>query len=48
MEDIVYFPFSGQREPYRQGGDDLLDLEGTMIFVVHLLRGSPGFDVSSV
>jgi hypothetical protein len=48
MEDVVDLPISGKREPYREGGDDLLDLEGTMIFVVHLLGGSTGGDIMSV
>jgi len=34
MEDVVNFPFSRQREVNGKRGDDFLDLEWTMIFVV--------------
>jgi len=47
MENIVYFPFAGERESYCERGDDFLDLEGTMILVIQLLLGSARFDVAS-
>jgi len=47
MENIVYFPFVEKRESCRERGDDFLDLEGTVILVIQLLRGSTGFDVAS-
>jgi len=37
MENIVYLPFAGKHELYREWGDDFLDLEGTVIFVIQLL-----------
>ena len=48
MENVVYFPFSGQRQPYREGGDASLNLEGTMILVIHFPRGVACFDISSI
>jgi len=47
MENIVYFPFAGERESYREWGDDFLDLEGTMILAIQLFQGSARFDVAS-
>jgi len=41
-------PSPGQRELDTQGGDDFLDLEGTMILVVQFLRGVVRFDVAPV
>ena len=46
MENVVYFALAGKHESYRRWGDDFLDLEGTVIFVIHLLRGSAPFDVA--
>ena len=46
MENIVYFPLAGKRDSYRERGDDFLDLEGTVIFVIQLLRGSAHSDVA--
>jgi len=47
MENIVYFPFPREREADGERGNDLLDLEGAMIFVVQLFRGSARFDVAA-
>jgi len=44
----VDLPLPGQREVNSEWGDDLLDLEGAMIFVVQLLRWSARFDVASI
>ena len=41
-------PLSGQCEADGQWGNAFLDLEGTMIFVVQLLRWSARFDVTAV
>jgi len=48
LEDIVDLPFPGQHEADSQGGNDLPDLEGTVILVVQLLRGAARFDVASI
>jgi len=48
MKDVVYLPFPVQRESDCQGRDDHLHLEGAMILVVQLLRGSAHFDVAPV
>jgi len=40
VEDVVDLPFPGQREADGQGGDDFLDLEGTLILVFQFLRGA--------
>ena len=48
VEDVVNLPFAGKREAYREWRDDFLDLEGTMIPVVQLLRGTACFDVVAV
>ena len=48
MEDVVDFPFPGQREADGQGRNDFLDLEGAMILVVQLPRGAARFDVAPV
>jgi len=48
VEDVVDLPFPGQHEPDSQGGDDFLDLEGTMILVVQLLLGMARLDVVSI
>jgi len=40
--------FSGKRETDGQWGDDFLDLEGTMILVIQLLRGVARFDVAPI
>jgi len=38
VEDVVDLPFAMQHEADGQRGNDLLNLEGTIIFVVQLLR----------
>jgi len=48
MEDVVDLPFTGKREAYHEWRDDFLDLEGTMILVVQLLRGMACFDVAAI
>jgi len=48
MENVVYFPLSGQRQPYHKGGDDFLDLERTMILVIQFPRRAARFDISAV
>ena len=46
MKNVVYFPFARKRESYRECGNNFLDLKGTVIFVIQLLRGSARFDVA--
>jgi len=48
MEDVVYLPFPWERETSGKRRDEFFDLEGTMIFVVHLPRGVARLDVVSV
>jgi len=48
MEDIVDLPFPGQCETDGQGGDNFLDLKGTMVLVVQFLREAACFDVALV
>ena len=47
MEDIVDLPLLGQRKADSERGDDLIDLERAMIFVVQLLRWSVRFDIAA-
>ena len=47
MEDIVDLPLPRQREPNHEGENDFLNLKGTMVFVVQLLRWLACFDVSA-
>ena len=48
MEDVVYLPFLWECQADGERGDDFFDLEGTMIFVVHLPRGAAHLDIASV
>jgi len=48
MEDVVYLPFPWEREGSGERRDEFFDLEGTMIFVVHLPRGATRLDVATV
>ena len=41
-------PLPGQREVNSEWGDDLLDLEGAMIFVVQFPRGAACFDIAAI
>jgi len=47
VEDVMDLLFAGKREAHREGRDDFLNLESTMILVVQLLRGMACFDVSA-
>ena len=48
MENVVDFPFPGKCKTYRKWGNDFLNLEGAMILVVQLLRGSACSDVAPI
>jgi len=48
MEDVVYLPFPWERETSGERRDEFFDLEGAMIFVVHLPRGATCLDIASV
>jgi len=48
MEDVVYLPFPWERKTSRERRDEFFDLEGPMIFVVHLPRRATRLDIASV
>ena len=48
MEDIVDLPFSWECKADGERREEFFDLEGTMIFVVHLSRRATRLGVSSV